>query len=45
MSKQCSNKLLQSDKNMLACLLRKQKARQHVFAAEERRYAFGSAPN
>jgi hypothetical protein len=32
------NKFLQSDKNMLSCLLLAQKPRQHVFAAEERRY-------
>lgn len=31
------NKFLQSDQNMLSCLLLSQKPRQHILAAEERR--------
>ena len=35
-----ANKFLQSDQTMLSCLLQKaQKSRQHVLAAEGRRYA------
>jgi len=39
------NKFLQSDQNILSCLLQKaQKPSQHVWAAEERRYALLASP-
>lgn len=37
------NKALQSDQDMLSCLLLAQESRQHVLVAEERRYALARA--
>ena len=34
------NNFLQTDKNILSCLLLSQKSRQYIFAAEEKRYVF-----